>query len=163
MNILSCMRAAVFLVFFFGLVHSQIAGNLKIAFIRVSFESGDFPGFTGNGNFLMSSSSICDNYVIDPPPHDKSYFQSHINAVNNYYRTISYNSFGIDLDKSSIFPSLNNSSYKLNQPMNYYNELGKQNDHEKRITSLLKDAVEKAYEVDQINFDNFCPNVVLSK
>ena len=155
MNILSCMRAAVFLVFFFGSVHSQIAGNLKIAFIRVSFESGDFPGFTGNGNFLMSSSSICDNYVIDPPPHDKNYFQSHINAVNNYYRTISYNSFGIDLDRSSIFPSLNNSSYKLNQPMNYYNELGKQNDHEKRITSLLKDAVEKAYEVDQINFDNY--------
>ena len=68
MNFTSCMRAAVFLVFFFGLVHSQIAGNLKIAFIRVSFESGDFPGFTGNGNFLMSSSSICDNYVIDPPP-----------------------------------------------------------------------------------------------
>ena len=39
--------------------------------------------------------------------------------------------------------------------MNYYNQLGMDDEHEKRITILLKDAIEKAYEVDKIDFNNF--------
>ena len=151
----SCIRAAVFLYFTLGAISAQITGDLKIAFIRVSFENGDYPGFTGDGNFLLTPSDICDNYIIDAPPHDKNYFQSHINAVDNYFRAVSYNKFGIDIDSTAIFPIPNNSSYKLNKPMNFYNELGMEDVHEKRIVSLLKDAVEKAFEVDKINFENF--------
>ena len=39
--------------------------------------------------------------------------------------------------------------------MNYYNELGKENEHEKRITELLKDAVVAAYARDSIDLGNF--------
>ena len=151
----SCMRAAVFLYFTLGAISAQITGDLKIAFIRVSFENGDYPGFTGDGNFLLTPSDICNNYIIDAPPHDKNYFQSHINAVDNYFRVVSYDKFGIDIDSSAIFPFPNNSSYKLNKPMNFYNQLGMEDVHEERIVGLLKDAVEKAFEVDQINFENF--------
>lgn len=151
----SCMRAAVFLFFTLCVLPAQIAGNLKIAFIRVSFEKGDYPGFTGDGNFLLTSSDICDNYIIDPPPHDKNYFQSHIIAVDNYFRSVSYNAFGIDINNSAIFPASNDSSYRLNKPMNYYNELGMEDMHEERIVGLLKDALDIAFEVDQIHFDDF--------
>jgi len=155
MNLSSCIHAAVSLFIFLGSAQAELTGSLKIAFIRISFEKGDFPGFTGDGKFLMSPSDICGNYIIDPPPHDRNYFKSHIEAVDNYFRTISYDSFGIDIDKSTIFPLLNDSSYELSKPMNFYNELGKDSEHEKRITTLLKDAIEKAHEVDNINFDNF--------
>lgn len=136
-------------------LQAEVVGGLKIALIRISFEKGDFPGFTGDGDFLMSPTDICGDYIIDPPPHNKNYFNSHLRAVNNYFRTVSHNIFGIDLDESNIYPASNDSSYQLTRSMNYYNELGMEIEHEKRITTLLKDAIEKAYEVDQIDFNNY--------
>ncbi len=136
-------------------LQAEVVGGLKIALIRISFEKGDFPGFTGDGDFLMSPTNICGDYIIDPPPHNKNYFNSHLRAVNNYFRTVSHNIFGIDLDESNIYPASNDSSYQLTRSMNYYNELGMEIEHEKRITTLLKDAIEKAYEVDQIDFNNY--------
>ena len=155
MKFLSCRHAAVTLFFLLGIANSQISGDLKIAFLRVSFDVGEFPGFTGDGDFLLTSSDICGNYIIDPPPHNKNYFSSHIVAVDNYFRAISYDKFGLDLNSSSIFPSANESSYKIDRPMNYYNELGMDDEHEYRITLLLKDAIDKAYQEDQIDFNNF--------
>ena len=155
MNLISCMSAAVSLLITMSTIQAEVVGSLKIALIRISFEEDSLPGFTGNGNFLMSSTDICGDYIIDPPPHDKNYFNSHLIAVNNYFSTVSHNAFGIDLDESVIFPASNDSSYRLNRPMNYYNELGMDDEHEKRITILLKDAIEKAYEVDRIDFNNF--------
>ena len=155
MKFLSCRHAAVTLLFLLGIANSQIAGDLKIAFLRVSFDAEDFPGFTGDGDFLLTPSDICGKYIVDPPPHDRNYFSSHIVAVDNYFRTISHDKFGLDLNLSSIFPLANESSYRLDKPMNYYNELGKDDEHEYRITLLLKDAIDKAYQVDQIDFNNF--------
>ena len=155
MNFTSCMRAAVSLLIVMSTLQAEVVGGLKIALIRISFEKGDFPGFTGDGDFLMSPTDICGDYIIDPPPHNKNYFNSHLRAVNNYFRTVSHNIFGIDLDESNIYPASNDSSYQLTRSMNYYNELGMEIEHEKRITTLLKDAIEKAYEVDQIDFNNY--------
>ena len=155
MNFTSCMRAAVSLLIVMSTLHAEVVGGLKIALIRISFEKGDFPGFTGDGDFLMSPTDICGDYIIDPPPPNKNYFNSHLRAVNNYFRTVSHNIFGIDLDESNIYPASNDSSYRLTRSMNYYNELGMEIEHEKRITTLLKDAIEKAYEVDQIDFNNY--------
>ena len=138
MKFLSCRLAAVTLLFLLGIANSQITGDLKIAFLRVSFNAEDFPGFTGDGDFLLTPSDICGNYIVDPPPHDRNYFSSHIVAVDNYFRAISYNKFGLDLNASSIFPLANESSYKLDKSMNYYNELGMDDEHEYRITLLLK-------------------------
>ena len=155
MNFTSCMRAAVSLLIVMSTLQAEVVGGLKIALIRISFEKGDFPGFTGDGDFLMSPTDICGDYIIDPPPHNKNYFNSHLRAVNNYFRTVSHSIFGIDLDESNIYPASNHSSYRLTRSMNYYNELGMEIEHEKRITTLLKDAIEKAYEVDQIDFNNY--------
>ena len=155
MKFFSCILAAVTTLFLLSSASAQITGDLKIAFIRISFEKTVYPGFTGNGDYLLTSSDICGKYLIDPPPHDKNYFSSHILAVNNYFKKVSHGNFGIDVEASKIYPSKNTSSYKLSKSMNYYNELGKENEHEYRITTLLKDAIEKAYNIDQIDFNNF--------
>ncbi|MAV15999.1 MAG: hypothetical protein CMG08_04200 [Candidatus Marinimicrobia bacterium] len=141
------------LSFSFG--YSQINGKLKIAFLRVSFPTGSYPGFTGSGNYLFDSNNICEDQTIDPAPHDKNYFNSHIIAINNYYEKISYGNFGIDIQNSMIFPKNERDSYLINKPMNYYNELGKELQHERRITELLKDAVSAAFSKDSTDLGSY--------
>ena len=89
---------------------------IKICGIRVSFLEDDLASTTGNGQFLTESQGIdCDKYTIDGPPHDRSYFESQLAAVNAYFHSVSYGKFGIDLDASHIYPSGQNSSYLLEQ------------------------------------------------
>jgi len=137
-------------------INAQVLGDLKIAVIRVSFPLQDYPGISGNGDFLYAAKPIeCGDYTIDPPPHDRHYFQSHLIAVDSYYRSVSYGRFGIDLQNSTVFPLENESSYLINTSMNYYNEISQDDTHEKRITELLRDAVTQAYEADNIDFSQF--------
>ena len=152
----SFRKIAIFFLILYSTLFSQIAGDLKVALIRISFPVNDYPGISGNGDFLYDSNiDQCGDYTIDPPPHDKNYFKSHLEAVNNYYRSVSNKKFGLDLNASKVFPEDDRSSYKVDQLMNYYNQIGMDNFHEKRITELLKDATSKAYEVDKINYDEF--------
>ena len=88
MKFFSCILAAVTTLFLLSSASAQITGDLKIAFIRISFEKTVYPGFTGNGDYLLTSSDICGKYLIDPPPHDKNYFSSHILAVSYTHHTL---------------------------------------------------------------------------
>ena len=157
MNLSSLSRwTIVLLLYALFPINAQVLGDLKIAVIRVSFPLQDYPGISGNGDFLYAAKPIeCGDYTIDPPPHDRHYFQSHLIAVDSYYRSVSYGRFGIDLQNSTVFPSENESSYLINTSMNYYNEISQDDTHEKRITELLRDAVTQAYEADNIDFSQF--------
>jgi len=84
--------------------------------LRVSFSPDDDVSSTGNGTFLAEPElDQCGDYVIDPPPHNKAYFDAHLRAVDNYYRSVSRGKFGIDLDSSVILPEEASSSYVLNE------------------------------------------------
>ena len=129
---------------------------IKICGIRVSFLEDDLASTTGNGQFLTESQGIdCDKYTIDGPPHDRSYFESQLAAVNAYFHSVSYGKFGIDLDASHIYPSGQNSSYLLEQYMNYYNPYNEYELQEERLTELFRDASQKAYSQDDIDFSNY--------
>ena len=136
-------------------VSADVLGDLKICALRVSFQSDDHESTTGDGSFLDSTHFICENYTIDPPPHDKTYFTSQLKAVDSYYRNVSYHLFGIDLNESQVYPSGNNDSYTLNNTMNYYNPYNEDEVQESRLTELLKDAANKAYEIDSIDFSSY--------
>ena len=80
-------------------------GFVRVAAIRVSFIEDNNPGTTGNGSFLYNAPiDTCGKYTIDPVPHNRSYFESQLRAVSNYFKSVSYNNFGIDLDNSAVFP-----------------------------------------------------------
>ena len=143
------------LVLIMSFVSADVLGDLKICALRVSFQSDDHESTTGDGSFLDSTQYICENYTIDPPPHDKTYFTSQLKAVDSYYRNVSYHLFGIDLNESQVYPSGNNDSYTLNNTMNYYNPYNEDEVQESRLTELLKDAANKAYEIDSIDFSSY--------
>ena len=128
-------------------------GFVRVAAIRVSFIEDNNPGTTGNGSFLYNAPiDTCGKYTIDPVPHNRSYFESQLRAVSNYYKSVSYNNFGIDLDNSAVFPLDEETTYMLPQEMNYYHPFNQDDIHDERITELLRDAIEAAYNADSIDF-----------
>lgn len=149
------MWAFIAMLFLILPLEAQILGDLKVAFIRISFPLEEYPGVTSDGTYEMLTREICGEYTIDAAPHDQNYFNSHVEAVDNYFRAVSKGKFGLDLNKTKVFPNGNSDSYLIKKPMNYYNELGQEDLHENRITHLLKDGIQAAYDKDQLDFTNF--------
>ncbi len=146
-----------------SLLVSAVPTELKILAIRVEFPVDDNEGTSGDGSFLLNIlDEHCGKYTIDPPPHDRNYFESQIKAVDNYYRTISEQNFGIDLTNSIVYPLELNQAYQMPNEMGYYHPLSadleddeKTKLHEERIVELLVDAVNAAYRIDNIDFDKY--------
>ena len=132
---------------------NQAIGLVRVAAIRISFQEDSNPGTTGNGSFLYSAPiDTCGKYTIDPVPHDRSYFESQLLAVSNYFKSVSYNKFGIDMDNSMVYPISEEGSYVLSNQMNYYHPFNQEEIHDERITELFRDAIDIAYTTDSINF-----------
>jgi len=150
------LRRFISLVCFYGMLAGDIIGNYRICALRVSFAEDDAASTTGNGQFLQQSSGIdCGGYTIDPPPHDQSYFQSQLKAVDAYFRSVSYDNFGIDLENSVIYPDGVQASYELEQQMNYYHPYGQDDIQEERLTRLFQDALITAYENGNIDYSEY--------
>ena len=134
---------------------ADITGDITVKVIRVSFQNDDIEGTTGNGDFLYSSElDLCSEYTIDPVPHDKSYFESQLKAVDNYFRAVSYEKFGIDLNNSQVYPAGSQSSYVLSNTMDHYHPYGEDDMYEQRLTELFKESVELAFTSDGVEISS---------
>ena len=150
------MRRFSLFVCFNALLFANITESINICVLRVSFLEDTTNSTTGNGQFLMAGEGIdCDTYTIDPPPHNYDYFLSQLHAVNEYFQSVSYGKFGIDIQASSIYPSSLDGDYRLSNSMDYYNPYENPSIQEKRLTQLFVDAIEKSYSVDSIEFSNY--------
>ena len=147
---------SILLICLSSLSNATLNDSLRVCGIRVAFQEDDFASTTGNGKFLLETDGIdCDTYTLDPPPHDRGYFESQLLAVHSYFDAVSYGKFGINLEGSHVYPAGVNESYTLSQPMNYYNPYNEYDIQEKRLTELFRDAVTEAYAMDQINFSSY--------
>ncbi|MCK4903256.1 MAG: T9SS type A sorting domain-containing protein [Candidatus Marinimicrobia bacterium] len=139
-------------------VRGEFDHDVKILALRIDFVADNHDGTSGNGKFLLSSQvSDCGNYTVDPPPHDKSYFESQLIALDNYFRSVSKGQFGIDLDNSDIFPSDSELAYTMPDSMSYYHpfmsDLSQEEKnalYEERIVELFSNALITASEIDNI-------------
>ena len=140
---------------FLSIIKSEISGELKICALMVSFQVDDKESTTGDGRFLDEIEGIdCGNYHIDPPPHDRSYFSSQLKSVHNYFQSVSYDRFGIDLSESQIYP-LSDTSYELSQEMSYYYPYNQEVIAEDRLVELFNESIEKAYLIDGVDYSNY--------
>ena len=100
----SIIHRSIILVGLLSSLSAEIIDSIKICAIRVSFIEDNLVSTTGSGNFLLESEGIdCGSYTIDPAPHDKDYFESQIMALNSYFRSVSYEKFGIFIDILEYF------------------------------------------------------------
>jgi M6 family metalloprotease-like protein len=96
--------------------------TLKILAIRVEYqeEIPDDPQTTGNGLFDMRSPDEFyqqEGHLIDPPPHDTLFFGKHIEALRNYWWTVSEGQLALE---GEVFPKSESSAYRLPYPMAHY-------------------------------------------
>ena len=108
----SIFRRSLFILCLTNSLHASINDPLRICALRITFEEDEQVSTTGNGKFLNENEGInCLGYTIDPPPHDREYFQSQLLALDSYLRSVSYGEFGVDIQGSSVYPTTSNGSY----------------------------------------------------
>jgi len=71
------------------------ADTLKILAVMADFQTDKDGATFGNGKFGSIYSKDYGNSIIDPLPHDKSYFENHLKFVKNYYSQVSKNNLTI--------------------------------------------------------------------
>lgn len=125
--------------------------TLRILAIRVEFQPDASENTTGDGTFDLSQSS--DPFQIDPPPHDKSYFEDHLEFAKNYFWKINRGNL---LIAGEIFPMGETQAFQLDHPMNYYNPNTTPSEINQGLAKLLQDAIKKVDLMNpEINFSNY--------
>jgi len=110
--------------------------NFNILAIRVEFIEDDIETTNGNGKFDLSDTSSA---LVDPPPHNRLYFEDHLEALKRYYYKISGGKVIINYD---VFPGELNGSYQLPEQMVYYNPNSTEEELDERLSELLRDSFE---------------------
>ena len=129
-----------------------VPDTVRVLGIRVEFDSDRLGSQTStpDGRFdLRNGDSL--GIVIDPPPHNRSYFASHLEAMARYWRFASYGNLVVQYD---VYPKVENAAYRLDDTSDYGPwTLG--------LASYLdaqrffRDAVMAADQTDSIPFGDF--------
>ncbi|MBP1682545.1 MAG: hypothetical protein H6Q27_108, partial [Ignavibacteriaceae bacterium] len=70
--------------------------TLNILAIMVNFQQDADGTTSGNGKFGTIYSQNYGNDILDPLPHDKNYFESHLHFVQNYFAKVSKGKLNIE-------------------------------------------------------------------
>jgi len=91
--------------------------TVRILALRVDFLD-DTPGrkTTGDGRFDLRRDDEARAEPIDPPPHDRRYFEAHLEALARYYDVMSAGTVRLEWD---VFPAENDSAYHLPDTRKY--------------------------------------------
>jgi M6 family metalloprotease-like protein len=126
--------------------------TLRIALIRVEFQSvPDASKITGGtGRFDLDDGR--DSVFIDPPPHDRKYFSAHMRALSYYYDAMSYGNLKI---LHEVYPLSNDKAYVL-PDAGKYNPSGSVNGWNwENLEDFFTDAVRAADEDPDLTFSDY--------
>ncbi|MCB0287249.1 MAG: hypothetical protein KDE57_11380, partial [Calditrichaeota bacterium] len=133
----------------------SLPDTLKILAIRVEFQPDNATTTTGDGTFDLSNSTTA--FQIDPPPHNRSYFQDHLTFAKNYFEKVSRGALTVTGD---VFPSGESDAYRLSESMLAYNPNTSAQAVDQGIARLLRDAIQLADADDQVDFSKYNTVVV---
>ena len=132
--------------------------------IRVSFpqEDPDNPTTSGDGTFDMRPLETARpdyRFLYDTPPHDGAYFEAHLTALANYYRTVSDGQVEITYE---VWPKDLNESYRLPRTLLSYGSGRTRDEIASRITELFRDGIVAAdsTEKGELDFSGFRSYIV---
>lgn len=92
---------------------------LRVLLVRVSFQSNRDSTLTTiapGGDFRLDPLANPGPLEIDPPPHNKAYFQAHLAGLTEYYRFMSGGRLEI---QGTVLPAGDNASYQLSDVADY--------------------------------------------
>jgi len=114
--------------------------TLKILAVMVNFQEDRDGATFGNGKFGSIYSKDYGNDILDPSPHDKNYFESHLTFVKNYYQKVSNGKTNVSF---TILPD----TISVSKTMRNYAPASSSND----FTPLGQFAQEVWTKTDQMN------------
>ncbi|HVO74437.1 MAG TPA: hypothetical protein VMT35_10475, partial [Ignavibacteriaceae bacterium] len=122
---------------------SAESDTLRILGVMVSFQSDRDETTFGNGKFGTIYSVNYGSSIIDPLPHDRSYFGAHLDFVKNYFARISKGNLNIEY---YILPD----TFSLPQVMRNYSPGIKSGDF-----TPIAEMASKAWEMADSAYPNF--------
>ncbi|HEX5031449.1 MAG TPA: FG-GAP-like repeat-containing protein [Candidatus Eisenbacteria bacterium] len=131
---------------------SGIPETIRVVGIRIDFQNDSLGPQTStpDGRFDMRDGQAL-GIVIDPPPHDRNYFMSHMEAMARYWRDQSFGNLVITYD---VYPHADSSAYRLRDTGAYGPwTLGQSSYQEAQ--RFFKDAVTAADNSDTIPWSQF--------
>jgi hypothetical protein len=110
-----------------------VPDTLTIVAVRVAFQQDDNRLTTGDGTFKEGNLSYLEdnNITIDPLPHNRSYFEHHLEFAENYFEQVSGNKIKV---QHRVLPDI----YQLSQSMSAYSPTGETFTNEK-VARLARD------------------------
>ena len=122
------------------------AQEWRVLALRADFplESPDESTTTGLGAFdLRFAVDASDDYAppFDLPPHDRTYFEKHLRALDRYYRTVSEGRVEI---AAEVFPREQRLAYTLPRSMLHYGNGRTTEEIGAKWIELLRDALQLA-------------------
>lgn len=63
--------------------------TLRILAVMINFQEDNDASTFGTGKFGSIYTQVYGNKILDPLPHDKQYFESHLEFTKNYFRKVS--------------------------------------------------------------------------
>jgi len=147
----TAIKAGIYLLVFLFTSSTYAQQEIRICALRVDFQPDQNPLTTGDGQFIFDSSKVTP-FTIDPPPHDRSYFQDQILAVHNYYQAASRSQVNIS---GTVFPRSQNGAYRLPQEMGFYNPNTTEEENNQQLARLFMDAITIADQDPHIVFADY--------
>lgn len=116
---------------------AKAEGTLHILAVMVEFQPDTNQYTSGDGTFGTGSLPYLENneIFIDPLPHDKKYFEAHLEFARNYFSKMSDNS--LDIQYQVI-----DNIYQLPEKMENYSPIG-ENPGSEPLADLARDAWQK--------------------
>jgi len=105
-------------------------------------------GTTGTG---LMGSGLPDTLIIDPLPHNRAYFEDHLQFLSNYFGTVSKGA--ISFSALDVYPLADEEVYRLEYPMWHYNYNTEDELLDQRLVELFAETVNLASS--DISFHNY--------
>lgn len=123
--------------------------TIRILAIRVEFLEDNSNLTTGNGTFDLSTP---EDVILDPPPHNRTYFEHQLLALAHYYQTVSNGKLVLE---SEVYPRQPSRAYAVSQEMSFYSPIDSEELLDQRLAELFQEAFQSADQGDDINFSEF--------
>lgn len=114
--------------------------TLKILAVMVSFQEDRDGATFGNGKFGTIYSQNYGSEILDPLPHDRDYFESHLNFAKNYFQKVSDGKLNLSF---TVLPD----TFSVSKTMRNYSPAPNSTD----LTPLAQFVEEVWTKADQLN------------
>jgi hypothetical protein len=112
--------------------HDIANGNVHIVAVMAEFQEDDNRFTTGNGKFNPSFLNRND-ITLDPLPHDRGYFEAHLQFAKNYFETVSNGKLTITFE---VLPEI----ITLPKVMAEYSPVGPDDSENYKLAEFARDA-----------------------